>query len=390
VQTRTRNALVVAGVSAAAIATGVWIWKERQTSERKPSALDAIPTDAMLVATADLGALRRSGAAAPLLSDTREIPGLGPVREVCGFDPLANLTEIAVAVPAASESNEIGLVAAGAIDDEALLACASKVIEARGGRSVVNTIGTFRTVRDASMSTSGAEIAVREGGPVLLGAGPYLRAMIDTADGHVPSIGGDAAHARLGRDVGEGSVRVTVVLTPEQRRTLAEELAASGAQGSPAGAVTGLGLSVMLGARVDLHGVVACDAANACAELSGVLDAKRTAGADDMLVRLVGIGAVLDRMRIAPTGDRIHARVDMTTEEATTLIERILALRGAGRRGDENMPRGPKNASESAPLPPEAVAPPDEGEERGAAGGGTETKKKNKKAAPKDDPSRQR
>jgi len=385
VQTRTRNALVIAGVSAVAIAAGAWIWRERQTPERTPNALDAIPNDAMLVATADLGALRRSGAAAPLLSETREIPGLGPVRQVCGFDPLANLTEIAVAVPASGDSGELGLVAAGAIDDEALLACASKVIEARGGRSVVNTIGTFRTVRDATMSTSGAEIAVRKGGPVLLGAGTYLRAMIDTADGHVPSIQGDPAHARLAGEVGAGSVRVTVVLTPEQRRTLAEELAASGAQGSPAGAVTGIGLSVTLGARVDLHGVVACDAAKACAELSGVLDGKRAAGADDMLVRLVGIGAVLERMRITPTGDRIHARVDMATDEATTLIERILALRAASRRGDDERPRRPRE--EPAPPPPDTVVQPGEGAERGAADDGAQKKKK---AAPKDEPSRQR
>ena len=384
-QTRTRNALVIAGVSAVAIAAGAWIWRERQTPERTPNALDAIPNDAMLVATADLGALRRSGAAAPLLSETREIPGLGPVRQVCGFDPLANLTEIAVAVPASGDSGELGLVAAGAIDDEALLACASKVIEARGGRSVVNTIGTFRTVRDATMSTSGAEIAVRKGGPVLLGAGTYLRAMIDTADGHVPSIQGDPAHARLAGEVGAGSVRVTVVLTPEQRRTLAEELAASGAQGSPAGAVTGIGLSVTLGARVDLHGVVACDAAKACAELSGVLDGKRAAGADDMLVRLVGIGAVLERMRITPTGDRIHARVDMATDEATTLIERILALRAASRRGDDERPRRPRE--EPAPPPPDTVVQPGEGAERGAADDGAQKKKK---AAPKDEPSRQR
>ncbi|UQA60350.1 hypothetical protein [Polyangium aurulentum] len=383
-QTRTRNALVLAGVSAVAIAAGAWLWKERQTPARTPNALDAIPNDAMLVATADLGALRRSGAAAPLLSETREIPGLGPVQKVCGFDPLANLTEIAVAVPASGDGGELGLVAAGAVDDEALLACASKVIEARGGRSVVNTIGTFRTVRDASMSTSGAEIAVRKGGPVLLGAGTYLRAMIDTADGHVPSIQSDPGHARLASEVGEGSARVTVVLTPEQRRTLVEELAASGAQGSPAGSVTGVGLAVTLGARVDLHGVVACDAAKACAELSGVLDAKRAAGADDMLVRLVGIGAVLERMRITPTNDRIHARVDMATDEATTLIERILALRAAGRRADDDRPRRPRE--EPMPPPPDAVVEPGEGAERGAPDGGAEKKK----AAPKEDKTRQR
>jgi hypothetical protein len=390
VQTRTRNALVLAGVSAVAIAAGVWIWKERQAPDRAPTALDAIPTDAMLVATADLGALRRSGAAAPLLSDTREIPGLGPVKKVCGFDPMANLAELAVAVPATGESGEFGVVAAGGVDDEALLACASKVIEARGGRSVVNTIGSFRTVRDASLSASGAEIAVRKGGPVLLGGGSYLRAMIDTADGHVPSIQSDAAHARLGREVGSGSVRVTVVLTPEQRRTLADELAANNALGSPAGSVVGLGLSVTLGARVDLHGVVACDAPKPCAELAGVLDGRRAESANDMLVRLVGIGAVLERMRITPEADRIHARVDMGTDEATTLIERILALRGAGRRGDDDRLRRPSEPAEPLPSPPDVVVRPGDDPERAPVDGGKDKDRDRRKTPPRQDGSRER
>ena len=80
------------------------------------------------------------------------------------------------------DSGDFGLIASGKIDEKALITCASKVIEGRGGMPSVTTIGSFRTVRDTSLSEGGGEIAVRDGGPLLLGAGSYLRAMIDTAE----------------------------------------------------------------------------------------------------------------------------------------------------------------------------------------------------------------
>ncbi|MDC3958592.1 hypothetical protein KEG38_32355 [Polyangium jinanense] len=346
-QTRTRNALVFAAAAAVVVAAVVWVWQKREMARPLPGTLDAIPEGALLVATADLGALRRSGAFAPLLSETREIPGLGKVRDVCGFDPMAGLTELGVAVPASGGDGDFGLVASGAIDPDALLACASKVIEARGGRSVVNPIGAFRTVRDAKQSTSGAEIAVREGGPILLGAGNYLRSMIDAAEGRVPSARADGDHTKLASEVGPGALRVTVVLTPEQRRTLLEEIALSGAQGSPAASVVGLGLSVSIGERVGLSGVVACDAPAPCADLAKIFDGKRAAQADDTLVRLMGLGSILERLRIGSEGSRISARVDMSTDEATELVTRVIALRAAAGR-----PKSPIEEDRKDPPPP--------------------------------------
>jgi hypothetical protein len=360
VQTRTRNALVFAAAAAVVVGAVTWVWQKREMARPPPGTLDAIPEGALLVATADLGALRRSPSFAPLLSETREIPGLGKVRDVCGFDPLAGLTELGVAVPAAGGDGDFGLVASGVIDPDALLSCASKVIEARGGRSVVNPIGAFRTVRDASQSTSGAEIAVREGGPVLLGAGSYLRSMIDAAEGRVPSARADGDHTKLAAEAGPGALRVTVVLTPEQRRTLLEEIALSGAQGSPAASVLGLGLSVTIGERVGLSGVVACDAAAPCAELAKIFEGKRATQSGDMLVRLMGLGPILERLKIGSEGPRISARVDMSTDEATELVTRVIALRAAAgrQRGPVEEDRGPPREAPTAPPTSSAGPPP--------------------------------
>jgi len=93
VQTRTRNAIAFTLAAAVAAAGLGVIARARKAPDLSGHALDAIPAGAFLVATADLAALRASPAGAPFLREGRTIPGLGKVRDVCGFDPLDTLTE---------------------------------------------------------------------------------------------------------------------------------------------------------------------------------------------------------------------------------------------------------------------------------------------------------
>ena len=356
-QTRTRNAIVLA-VTGAAIAVGLAsVARTQKTPELRARVVDAIPSGALLVATADLAALRSSPVGVPFLREGREIQGLGKVRDVCGFDPIDALTEAAIAIPAAGDAGEFGLVAVGKVDDEAVIACAAKVISARGGNPVVTTIGGFRSVRDATLSVSGGEIAARKGGPLLLGAGTYLRSMIDAADGRTPTIRSSRAHAALGREIEGASIRVTVVLTPDQRRTLLDELAESGAKGSPAASIAGGALGVRIGPTVGVHGVIACDDAAACGRLADALGKARDARAGDALLRLVGVGALLERIAIEPRGELVHARVDMPAEQAALLAERLLALRGASPRSRRAPAEEPSARSAARPPPDEVLAP---------------------------------
>jgi hypothetical protein len=361
VQTRTQRSLVLLLVVAAAVAGGLaWFSWRRQAGALAMGALDAVPGGALLVARIDLQALRASPVGAPFLREEREIPGLGKVRDVCGFDPMAGLTEIAVAIPAAGDSGEFGLVAAGAIQDEALLTCASKVIEARGGQAVVTQVGSFRAVRDANATGSSGEIAVRAGGPILLGGGAYLRAMIDSADGRAPSIRSSVAHSQLAREVGSGAASVTVVLTPEQRSQLTDELALSGAGSSPAASILAGAVGVTLGSpassptspptsgEVGLHGVLVCTTEAACADLGVRLRAARDARANDYATRLVGFGAALERVELQPEGAKLHLRVKLSPDEASVLVDRLVTLRGF---------RHPMPASKLRP-PSAADAPP--------------------------------
>lgn len=360
-KTRTRNAIVLAAALAVITAGLVWVAKQRAAPDLRFRALDAVPSGALLVASADLDALRGSPLGVPFLKEGREIPGLGKVREVCGFDPIDTLSELALAIPAAGDPGDFGLVAAGDVADEALLACAAKVIEARGGRPVVTRIGTFSAVRDASLSAaSGGEIAVRKGGPVLLGAGAYLRAMIDAAEGRAPTVRSSLAHSHLARVVGAAAVRVTAVLTPEQRRTLDEELgAAPGDAARPRGSSIMAGaLGAEVGPSVSLHGVILCDSAAACRDLAAALRATRDARASDFATRLTGFGSILGQLQIEAEGEEVHARVAMPSEEAAKLLERLVALRGMRHpmpTDASGRPRLAKPPSPDAPAPDEVI-----------------------------------
>ncbi|WP_437528519.1 hypothetical protein WME79_45710 [Sorangium sp. So ce726] len=357
-QSRTRDGLVLLLVGVLLGGGVAWLLSRRQESPpAAPRALDAVPAGAMLVATLDLPALRASPAFASFLREEREIPGLGKVRDVCGFDPVAALTEVAIAIPAAGEGGDFGLVAAGAVQDEALLACASKVIEARGGRPVVSGIGSFRAVRDSSAEGHG-EIAVRPGGPILLGGGAYLRAMIDAAEGRAGNVGASAAHDDIARAVGEGAARVTVVLTPEQRAEIGRELALSGSSRSPAASLLSGGASVALGPQIAVHAAVLCDAEAPCEALGAELRAARDARAADFATRLVGFGAVLERIAIAADGKALHARVKLSPEEASFLVDRLASLRGLRQPAPAPRRPPPAQADSDAPPPADASAPP--------------------------------
>jgi hypothetical protein len=327
VQTRTKNLLVLIG--ATVVLGGGLAWAAKQAPAPRPiehHAIDAIPAGAMVVATGDLKALRASEVGAPLLQQGREIPGLGKVTEVCGFDPVDSLKEVAIAIPMAGDQGEFGLAGIGDVDDEAVLNCARKAIEARGGRPVVTRIGSFRSVHDAANEAGGGELAVRKG-TLLLSGGTYLRAMIDAADDRTPTVRSSKAHSMLSKEVGDGALRVTGVLTPDQRRTIASEMEVSGSD-SPAKTIVAGGVSVTLGREVELHAAIACEDVTACGKLGEMLRQLAAERATEDGVQLMGFGEVLKRVNVEVKEDVVHVRMKAPADVAKVLFERLIALRG--------------------------------------------------------------
>ncbi len=338
--TRNRNALILVVLLAAMVAGYVLMAAGRPVSDNRVSALDGVPAGALIVGSVDLSALRKSSVGKPLLSRTREIRGLGKVSDVCGFDPLDQLREIAFAVPAAGDEGEFGIAAVGEVSADALLACASKVIEARGGKALQTTIGSFRTVRDGTLEGVGGEIAVGGRGFVLVSGGAYLRAMIDAAEMKTPTVRTSVAHSALAEAVEHRDVLLTVVLTDEQRQLITNELG-----GGPTTDVVAMGLGALVGDRVGAHGVLFCGGELAAQTMAQKLGEMRAQRAEDYGTRLIGLGTLFDAIRIDARGAEVHAEVDATAEDAALLLDRVLTLRGTRH------PMPGDDASDAPPMP---------------------------------------
>lgn len=292
--------------------------------------LGAVPDGALLLATVDVRALRRTALGERLLGRGRRIGGLGLVSEVCGADPMEGIEQLAVAIPAAGSDTSFAVFAAGRFDDQALVECATTVIRQRGGRPVLSPMGRFRVLRDASQLEPGAELAVAPGGPVVLAHGSYLREAVDAAEGRVPSMLHNRAHEQLRRAVGQGAMVATVVLSNDLRRTLVRELALQGSADSPASAVTSAGVSVQLGKTLSGHLVIRCDRPEACRELARLLDEARQLRVAELGEQQPDLAAVLKRAALRAAGGSVHVGVSVPAESGPALLDGLLAMFATG------------------------------------------------------------
>lgn len=262
------------------LAGAAWLFTRPETShtdqaapapKRLAPAFAALPPGAQLLARVDLARVRESTLGAALTGGGREISGLGSLSEICGFDPTEQIQELALAVP--EQKGEIaepalGIVATGDFDPDGILGCAAKVIARRGGTPAQSQLGEFSSVRDRSRA--GAEVAVRRGGPVLVGEGAYFRAMLDAADGRGPTLLGDETHSTLRAAVGGyGALTATFVARPGW---LERWVGPDDALRAPLGAVRAGALRVDLepGPRATL--LLSCPAPPKCAELGQWVD----------------------------------------------------------------------------------------------------------------------
>lgn len=335
---------------AAALAAGIGLAASaRRASPPTEVLLAAIPADAMLVATADLQQIRASSVLSPLMQKGRELPGFGKLDEICDFDPLTKLRKIAIAVPSGDEA-DFGVAASGAIEAEPLVRCATKLIEKRGGQALVETAGSFTTVRDAKGMQSG-QIAVRQNGPVLFGEGAYLQRMIRAAERAEPNVLA-TSHPKL-RSEAEPAAIVATVLIPEELKERARDEV--GDIDSPAMRVTSFVAAVSVDRAMRIAALAHCDAKEPCAQLAETLREARDESAKDIGARLLGVGTLLDRVRIEAKAERLQAHVDLTPEEATALVDRLLALRALRRAFTEN---AETSRAPELPLQPSEIVTP--------------------------------
>jgi hypothetical protein len=290
--------------------------------------VDAIPDGAFLIATADLRALRREPMTAPFLTGERELPGLGSMSSVCGFDPLASVEEMALGVPDTAE-DQFGIVARGAFPEEPIVECARKIILARGGTPIAGRSQSFRSIRDSG--SSAGEIAVRADGPLLFGGGPYLQEMMRAAEA-TPKPGSNAAHVALRKSLaGFDAVRVSVALSPLQRKTITDELARTGGRAPPGVAfISGAALGARFeGDTTHLLLVLRADEPSQVAAVADALAESVRSASDGPAARMIGAAELLGRVRYETQDQDARATLAVTASELATVLEkagRLVAL----------------------------------------------------------------
>jgi hypothetical protein len=109
-----------------------------------------------------------------------------------------------------------------------------------------------------------------------------------------------------------------------------------------------------LGPDLSFHGALACDDPRAAIALAEALGRARAERAADPATRVLGLGAVLDRLEIAPRDELVHVEVNVPVDEAAVLVDRVLTLRGF-----RHPTPAPPQDGQMAPLP-SGEPPPDE------------------------------
>lgn len=309
------------------VALGLLACRDAATSVAPPelktsSPLAALPAGAELQVTLDMARFRASALGALLTKEGRTLSGVGSLEQVCGFDPARKIRAIAVAVSAASRTNapDFGVAATGNFSARRLVACARRVIRRRGGSPVETRIGSFVAVRDRRGRAG--EVAVRDGGPVLLGAGDYLLEMIDAADGRAPNATSDELHQALQRAVGvQGALVATWVLPA---RWLEQWAGAGLARASPLSQVRAIALRVNVTPEIEAHAVVGCTARSTCQEVHRLLSELLTSSIEPRLTHVLG-HRLAHPIELRTTPREVHIDLIFTKDEASILFKSLLA-----------------------------------------------------------------
>lgn len=281
------------------------------------------PTGARVVVTVDVERMRGTALGRLLAASGRELPGLGRLEEVCGFDPTEAIDEVGVALPTAPLSGaaetDFAAVMMGDFSTVQLTACATAIVNQRGGEAVQSRLGSFTSVRDRR-ERDGGEIAVRDEGPVILGGGSYLREVVDTAEGRVPSEQQEGRHAELRNRVGKpGALLASWVIADGPTAESPTEVDAA------LSALRGGALRLDFTPGLELKLLLACDSKPGRDQVTAAVEqGKRRLGphAKEWL------GLDLGRVRMAETPTEVVLSLNLTPNEARALITRLRARLG--------------------------------------------------------------
>ena len=337
------------------------VWYADRATRDLP-AKNALPSGTFLAVTLDADALKKSPALSQLLGGGDAF-GVKSLEEPCGFDPIARVREVAIAVPEEGETGDFGVALRIDATGEELARCAERVGEKKGKRASFAKQGEYYVVDEAV--PGGRRVAyrpVREGAGVLLVALPgWLEKMQRALDGVGPRVDADRVHAQIRGALarhGPLSISLSAALPKSVRERLRRELDREGA-GSPEGRATmagilgvyGAGLGVALGqGEASFHLELACEAPEHCDATRAWLERQRFSLSRDLAARLVA-GPFIDSFTVEVHGATLGASARGNADDLARAVRRVREARSGRGSSDDDAPR---------PKPVRPGPPPDE------------------------------
>jgi len=304
--------------------------------DRTRDVLDAVPEHTFLLVTLDLPRLRAS----PFAKELASLHEVTDVSETCGFDPLARVKTVAIAIPEA-ENGEFGLALTHDLSADEMSSCARNVTASRGTSLTTKQEGPYVVLESAGSLDLGppAQIAYRDGAPLLIGRGAWLGSMRASLDGREPRVLSRPAHSALREVAGAGaaagarpSIVATAVLPRGLRDRLRKQMAGEadterGAQTMDAVlAVSEVAVAVTTGGEHDpvkLFAELRCERAGACDTVRAFVDRKRAGFASLPIVKVLGFAPLLDAVQLTVQGEVLDARVELSATDVSRVLSAV-------------------------------------------------------------------
>jgi len=330
--TRTRNAIALLACAALLCAAVAAAIRSAPPPADVRSPLQVVPAQAAFVLTLELDNLRASP-----FSKLIDNPAVGPVELSgdCSRRALQSVRRIALWVPD-DATTDFGVIAVGSVEASRWIACTHETIASRGGVVTTSQADGFTLVSDASQGREGPMVAVREGGPVLIGRAVLVHRMIAVVGGRMPSAATEGDHPRMREALGAPrDATATLLVRPgvrERMRTIA-------GGDVPITRVTAVGAGLSAAPEAGLRAVVWCDGAEVCSALAAVVAERRDELRGSMALRVARLGTMLDGARVGTQGNTMLVE---TAASSTQIVEVLQRLSGWGETpsgADEPLPR---------------------------------------------------
>jgi hypothetical protein len=284
-----------------------------RTAPDDSDAWNLVPRGASSLADLDLAALRASPWSRALVTG-----GFVEDREerqrLYGYDVFSDADRVIVVGADAAGASSQATVVVGRFD-------AARV----GQAFTAATPGAAATRwRDCTLWEGGGRaVALLPSGRTLVQGTPETaRAAIDAAWGVVPDAHGGPL-GELARDLGADgrrpAVTLAVVVTEEMRAR------AAGIADVPPD-LRRLGGRLDLGADLELDALAVFDDADRAAAAARTWSADLAESAQNRMLRIIGLGPIIDGASLAADGARVHGRLRIPEDKREALAERVLLL----------------------------------------------------------------